>query len=112
MLSLHSSLNALKVKENDETKSEVDQSYEPVPSYEKEAMLVKAINMDCLQVLQAAQPFGDLGLRFVCLNTETHLHGLLSLLKANTSPASEQLKYDFHGTRHVKVSLFKAKMFC
>lgn len=97
-------------KENVKAKSEIDQSYEPVCSYEKEAMLVKAINMDCLQVMQAAQPFGDLGLRFVCSNMETHLHTLLSLLKANTSPVSEQLKHDYHGSHQVKVSLFTAKL--
>lgn len=74
-------------------------------------MLVKAASMDCFQVMQVAPPFGDLGLRFVCLNMETHLPSLLSLLKANTSPASEQLKHDCHGSNQVKVSLFMAKMF-
>lgn len=74
-------------------------------------MLVKAINMDCLQVTQAAQPFSDLGLRCICLNMETHLHPLLSLLKANTNPTSEQLKRDCHGSQKVKASVFAAKMF-
>lgn len=65
-------------------------------------MLVKAINMDCLQVVQAAPPFSDLGLRFVCLNMETHLPPLLSLLKANKSLASEQLKHDCHGAMRLR----------